>query len=250
MVCIFVYTGTHLCTCAYLYAHAHCGIYICVWCVCAAWCTECVHPLQMNPLQDSPNSFGMFSWALLYRHSSQTWIFCGQTWIAESSWPFDICWAPLILSRRWPEQGRALSLRSECETVPGSSLALLGKPPLCHLKFGGISQGVVRWNHFCAGRCLWWEKSMTHLERTHCELRALRPKTGLWAGSCGQGCEKEQSLDGGLDPGQLCVSRSLDSALGSFGRSWCVSLFISGGAHGVRVTLPQILVAALNVCTF
>ena len=105
--CVYSHIQVYICKCGYLYVHAHCGIYICVWCACVAWRTECAHPLQMNPLQDYPNSLGVFSWALLYRHSSQTWMFCGQIWIAGSSWPFDICWPPLILTRRWPEQGRA-----------------------------------------------------------------------------------------------------------------------------------------------
>ena len=95
-----VYVWVSVCSCTLWYLH------LCVVCVCGLMCWY-VHPVQMNPLQDSPNSLGVFSGALLYRHSSQTWMFCSQTWIAGSSWPLDICWTPLILTRRWPEQGRA-----------------------------------------------------------------------------------------------------------------------------------------------
>ena len=170
------------------------------------WVCICVCPFQMNPQQDSPNSFGVFSWALLCKHSSQTWMFCGQTWLAGSSWPFDICWAPPTPREEVARAGQgSLDLR-----LFWAVAWHCWKPPLCHLKFGGVSQGVVHWSHFCAGRSLWWEKSMTHLERTHGELRALGPETGPWAGSCGRGWEGAEP-DAGLEPGQPRVSRSLES---------------------------------------
>ena len=43
----------------------------------------------------------------------------------------------------------------------------------------------------------------------------------------------------GISP--VCVSRPWDS---------CVSLFVSGGARGVRVTIPRVSIAALMLCTF
>lgn len=166
---VFVYVEVSVCTCTrwcvYLCVVCRCGTHICV--------RTCIHPFQVNPQEGSPNNLGVFSWVPLYRNSVRQQ-FCSQTWVA-GRWPFDVCWAPLVLTWRcaWAGQG---ALEVSVRLFRAAAWRCLESHLCIALKIGGMGQGVVHWNNFCARRCFWREESMTHLERMYCEHKALRPE--------------------------------------------------------------------------
>ena len=72
MWCVYLCIQVHICVGVGICMFMHIVVFTFV-CGVHVWPDVLsVHPLQMNPLQDSPNSLGVFSGALLYRHSSQT----------------------------------------------------------------------------------------------------------------------------------------------------------------------------------
>ena len=181
---VFVYVEVSVCTCTWW------CVYLCVVCMCGTCiCIRtCIHPFQMNPQEDSPNSLGVFSWAPLDRNSIRQQ-FCSQTWVAGSRWPFDVCWAPLVLTWRcaWAGQGTLeVSVR-----LSGSSLALLGKPPLhrpedrwCRSRCGSLKQFLcqevfmTRGIHDSLGKDVLWTQSTQAWGRAASEQ--------LWAGVWGR----------------------------------------------------------------
>lgn len=181
----------------------------------------------MNPQEGSPNNLGVFSWAPLYRNSVRQQ-FCSQTWVA-GRWPFDVCWAPLVLTGGAPEQGRGhWRWVWDCSgQQPGVAWKATFASPwrlVAWVKVwftetlsvpGGVSD---KRNPWLIGKDVLWTQST---QAWGCKLAAV----GRVVRKCGTQIEVS-----GIRPD--CVSRPWGS---------CVSLFISEGAHGVRVTIPGYL---------
>lgn len=186
---VFVCVEVPVCTCTWW------CVYLCVVCRCGT--RMCVHtckpPFQMTPQEGSPNNLGVFSWAPLYRNSVRQQ-FCSQTWVA-GRWPFDVCWAPLALTWRcaWAGQG---ALEVSVRLFRAAAWRCLESHLCIALKIGGMGQGVVHWNTFCARRCFWQEESMTHWKG--CIVSTKPSGLRLQASSCGQGCKEVWNPDRSL----------------------------------------------------